>query len=114
MIAFLHNPAAERARRVYLGLGLLALAGGITVAGRHLWLQSLPPDRVPECGPGLDYILDNFPLGDALGLIFKGSGECAKVDWSFLGLSMPAWLLLIFAVMFAVCLARFIAGSRWG
>lgn len=113
LIAFLHNPAAERTRRLYLGTGLLVLAGGIATAGRHVWLQSLPPDRVPECGPGLDYILDNFPLGDALGLIFKGSGECAKVDWSLLGLSMPGWLLLIFCIMFGACLARLIAGSRW-
>lgn len=114
LAAFLHNPATELSRRLYLGAGLLVLAGGIATAGRHVWLQNLPPDRVPECGPGLNYILDNFPLSDALGLIFKGSGECAKVDWSFLGLSMPGWLLLIFGIMFAACLARLIAGSRWG
>jgi disulfide bond formation protein DsbB len=113
LLALLHNPRAERARRVYLGMGLIPLIAGIMVAGRHVWLQSLPPERVPECGPGLDYILDNFPLSDALGLIFKGSGECAKVDWTFLGLSMPAWTLLVFAIMFAICSARLIAGSRW-
>jgi protein dithiol:quinone oxidoreductase len=114
LLAFLHNPATERSRRFYLAGGLVVLAGGIATAGRHVWLQNLPPDKVPECGPGLDYILDNFPLSDALGLIFKGSGECAKVDWSFLGLSMPGWLLLIFGIMFAACLVRLIAGARWG
>jgi disulfide bond formation protein DsbB len=114
LLAFLHNPAAEWARRIYLGATLVTLAGGIATAGRHVWLQSLPPDRVPECGPGLNYILDNFPFSDALGLIFKGSGECAKVTWMFLGLSMPGWLLLIFAIMFAVCLARLVAGVRAG
>lgn len=113
LAAFLHNPVAERARRLYLGAALPVLAGGIATAWRHVWLQNLPPDKVPECGPGLNYILDNFPLSDALGLIFKGSGECAKVDWSFLGLSMPGWLLLIFGIMFAACTARLIAGSRW-
>ncbi|HEY3486771.1 MAG TPA: disulfide bond formation protein B, partial [Gammaproteobacteria bacterium] len=86
---------------------------GMAVAGRHVWLQHLPPARVPECGPGLEFILQNFPLRDALGLIFKGSGECAKVDWVFLGLSMPAWTLLIFTIMFGVCVGRLLAGSRW-
>ncbi|HEX5057260.1 MAG TPA: disulfide bond formation protein B [Gammaproteobacteria bacterium] len=112
LLAFLHNPGAEWIRRIYLGATLLTLAGGIATAGRHVWLQSLPPDRVPECGPGLQYILDNFPFSDALGLIFKGSGECAKVTWTFLGLSMPGWLLLIFAIMFVIGLARLVAGAR--
>jgi disulfide bond formation protein DsbB len=113
LLAFLHNPASVRTRGIYLAVCLVTLTGGIATAGRHVWLQSLPPDKVPECGPGLNYILDNFPLSDALGLIFKGSGECAKVDWSFLGLSMPGWLLLIFTIMFAVCLVRLFAGNRW-
>ncbi len=112
LVGFLHNPASERTRRIYLGAGLVVLAGGIVTAGRHVWLQNLPPDQVPECGPGLNYILDNFPLHDALSLIFKGSGECAKVDWTLLGLSMPGWLLLIFGIMFTACLARLLAGGR--
>lgn len=114
LIAFLHNPAKEGVRRIYLGAALVSSGAGIVVAGRHVWLQNLPPDRVPECGPGLNYILDNFPLRDALNLIFKGSGECAKVDWTFLGLSMPGWTLLIFALMFGVCIARLVVGNRWG
>lgn len=96
-IAFLllaaHNPPAGWARRIYLGLLGLATIGGVGVAGRHVWLQNLPPDEVPSCGPGLGYMLDNFPLGDALKMVFTGSGECAKIDWQFLGLSMPAWVL---------------------
>ena len=84
-------------RRTYLGvLGVFAL-GGIIVAGRHVWLQNLPPDEVPSCGPGLGYMLDNFPLGDALKMVFTGSGECANVDWQFLGLSMPTWVLIAVA-----------------
>lgn len=97
-IAFLflaiHNPDAGWARRIYLALLSLAAIGGIVVAGRHVWLQSLPPDKVPACGPGLDYMLDTFPLGEALKLVFSGSGECADVSWSLLGLSMPAWVLV--------------------
>jgi disulfide bond formation protein DsbB len=67
--------------------------------GRHVWLQHLPADQVPSCGPGLDYILERFPLGEALRLVFSGSGECAATDWLFLGLSMPAWVLIALAVL---------------
>ncbi len=54
----------------------------------------MPPSEVPACGPGLDYMLENFSVGDALRMVFKGSGECADVVWSFLGLSMPAWVVI--------------------
>lgn len=93
LLAALHNPTGG-ARRVYAGLIGLSAIGGIVVAGRHVWLQNLPPDKVPSCGPGLGYMLENFPLGDALRMVFTGSGECASVDWSLLGLSMPAWVLI--------------------
>lgn len=77
-------------------LGALA---GIVLAGRHLWLQSLPADQVPACGPGLDYLLDVFPLWDVLTSILSGSGECAKISASWLGLSIPAWTLLGFVAL---------------
>jgi disulfide bond formation protein DsbB len=93
LAAGLHAPAGASAR-VYGVLGVLAAVGGVVVAGRHAWLQQLPADQVPACGPGLDYMLEVFPLGEALSLVFQGSGECANVQWSFLGLSMPAWVLL--------------------
>ena len=93
LIATLHHPSGM-ARRVYAVLLSLASLAGIIVAGRHVWLQNLPPDQIPSCGPGFDYIIDSFPLADALRMIFTGSGECADVDWLFLGLSMPAWVLI--------------------
>jgi disulfide bond formation protein DsbB len=98
LIAALHNPRGWGSR-VYAVLLVAAAGTGIGVAGRHVWLQSLPPDQVPSCGPGIDYILDAFPLGDALKMIFTGSGECAEIDWQFLGLSMPAWVLMCFVVL---------------
>ena len=67
---------------------------GAGIAGWHIWLQNLPADKVPSCGPGFDYIIGNFPLSDALLLIFSGSGECASIDWSFMMLSMPSWVLV--------------------
>ena len=91
--AALHNPSGQ-GRRVYAALVLIAAGGGAAVAARHVWLQNLPPDKVPSCGPGLGYMLDNFPVGDALRMVFTGSGECAEVVWRLLGLSMPSWVLV--------------------
>lgn len=93
LVAALHNPQ-DTGRRVYAVLILLAAGAGAGIAGRHVWLQNLPPDEVPSCGPGFEYIIDSFPLSDALSMIFTGSGECASVDWQFLGLSMPAWVVI--------------------
>jgi disulfide bond formation protein DsbB len=93
LVASIQNPAGA-GRRVYAALVLLAAGAGVSVAGRHVWLQNLPADQVPSCGPGFEYIIDSFPLADALKMIFTGSGECASIDWQFLGLSMPAWVLI--------------------
>jgi disulfide bond formation protein DsbB len=93
LVAALQNPAGW-GRRVYAVLVLLAAGSGAAVATRHVWLQNLPPDEVPSCGPGLGYMLDNFPLGDALRMVFTGSGECAEIAWRLLGLSMPSWVLI--------------------
>ena len=95
LVATLHGPR-RTGRRVYGALGALFATAGAVVAGRHLWLQNLPPEAVPDCGPGLEYMFDVFPMLDALKLVFKGSGECANVDWALLGLSMPGWVLIAF------------------
>lgn len=100
LAAAIHNPTSW-GRRVYAVLITLVAGAGIGVAGRHVWLQHLPADQIPECGPGFGYIMDTFPLSDALRHIFTGSGECAKIDWSFLGLSMPAWVLICFVALIA-------------
>ena len=93
MLSAIHNPSGA-GRRVYAALQVVAAGAGIVVAGRHVWLQNMPEDQVPACGPGFNYIIESFPFSEALSLIFKGSGECADVDWLFLGLSMPTWVLI--------------------
>ena len=98
LVAALHNPSGW-GRRVYAVLVLLVAGDGVAVAGRHVWLQNLPADQVPACGAGFDYIMDTLPLADALSAIFTGSGECATIDWQFLGLSMPAWVVISIAVV---------------
>lgn len=93
LLAALHNPAAIGSR-VYAGLVFLTAGVGVGIAGWHVRLQSLPPDKVPSCGPGFEYIMENFALFEAFSLIFKGSGECADVVWRLLGLSMPTWVII--------------------
>lgn len=86
-------------------IALLCMAGA-GVAGRHVWLQHLPEDQVPACGPGLGYLFDNFPLAQALRTLFAGDGNCAETVWTFLGLSIPEWTLINFIGLFvAVCIA---------
>lgn len=103
LAAAVQHPAAW-GRRVYAALLTFTAALGIAVAGRHVWLQNMPADQVPTCGPGFDYIIDSFPFSEALKMIFTGSGECADVDWLFLGLSMPTWILLAFIGLGSVAL----------
>lgn len=98
LLAALQGPAVM-GRRVYAALALLPLAFGVGVAGRHVWLQHLPEDQVPACGPSLDYILETFPLQQALDLVLRGSGSCASVQWQFVGLSIPEWTLGLFLVL---------------
>ena len=88
-------------RRVYGAIVALLALLGAGVALRHLWLQSLPPEQAPACGPGLDYILAHLPLHRALKVVLVGSGECSEVLWTFAGLSLPAWTLLGFIGLFA-------------
>lgn len=103
LIACLHNPSGW-GRWVYTGLGLASAASGAATASRQLWLQSLPPDQVPACGPGIEYILDAFPFWEALAILFRGDGNCAEVAWRFLGLSIPGWTLIAFVGFGAVFL----------
>jgi len=95
LLASLHNPSGA-ARKVYATLVVLGAAMGAAVAGRHVWMQHLPPGEVPECGPGLSYLLETAPFLDVLKTVLLGDGNCAEVQWSFLGLSMPGWTLLWF------------------
>lgn len=86
-------------QRIYaVLLGLIAIAGA-GVAGRHVWLQNLPPDKVPACGPDLATMMQAWPLQTVIQNVLRGSGECAIVDWSFLGISIPGWCLIWFIVL---------------
>lgn len=107
LVATLHNPA-QLGVRIY-GAGLiLAAAIGAVFAGRQLWLQSLPEDQVPACGPGLDYLLDVFSFAEVLQMVFAGDGTCAEVSWMFLGLTIPGWTMVGFAGLTAIGILQII------
>jgi disulfide bond formation protein DsbB len=98
LLAFAHNPANKGQKRYAAATSLSALAGaGFSV--RQLWLQSLPEEKVPACGPPADYLFDALPIAEALPMLLSGDGNCAEVQWTFLNLSIPAWTLLAFTVM---------------
>jgi disulfide bond formation protein DsbB len=96
MVVFLAGALHGRWKGFYGILAALFAAGGAAVAGRQVWLQHLPADKVPQCGPDLYFMLDNFPLSRTLSTLFAGTGECAVVDWTFLGLSIAEWSLAWF------------------
>jgi disulfide bond formation protein DsbB len=93
LVAALHDPGPTGAR-IYGVLLLLVALAGMGVSARHLYIQSLPPGTVPSCGATLDFMLDMFPVYEVVRKVLTGSGECGVVDWRFLGLSMPAWVLI--------------------
>ena len=94
----IHGPGRLGAR-LYAIAAFAFAAGGLATAARHVWLQHLPPEQVPACGPDLFFMLDNLPLGRTLQLLLRGSGQCAEVHWRFLGLSIAEWSLAWFAIL---------------
>jgi len=78
--------------------GVLTLLG-LGLAGRHLWLQSLPPEAQPDCGVGVTYMLDVKPLTDVIAWAARGTGECAQVQWTFIGISIPGWTFIAFLLL---------------
>jgi disulfide bond formation protein DsbB len=105
LIAAIHNPEPKGVK-IYSLLGTLVAIGGGSISARHIWIQHLPANEVPECSPGLDYVFENFPLTDTLKLMLSGTGECAKVDWTLLGLSIPQWTLISFLGLAIVSLLQ--------
>lgn len=102
LLAAIFHPKSK-AVKILLWLGsLTGIVWSTGVAARHVWLQHLPADQVPSCGPGLDYWLDTLPMSQVMNQVFAGSGECATIDWIFLGLSIPEQSLIFFSVLILV------------
>ena len=112
-LAALHAPRRIGAS-IYAALALLFALGGAATAGRQVWLQHLPADKVPQCGPDLFFMLHNLPLSRTMEKLFYGSGECAAVDWTFLGLSIAGWSFVWFALLALYALWIAIRSTRRG
>lgn len=110
-IGAIHGPRGA-GRLVYGGLTVLVALVGGGIAARQVWLQHLPEDRVPACGPGLEYMLEMYPLADVIRKALRGSGDCALVDWTFLGLSIAEWSLACFTLVAFVHLHQLVRGAR--
>ena len=110
IVAAVHGPGRRGTLLYGLAAALFAL-GGAAAAARQVWLQHLPADKVPQCGPDLYFMLENFPFARTLKTLLSGTGECAAVDWTFLGLSIAEWSLACFAALFLYGL--WLARSRW-
>lgn len=101
LLGFLHGPQGF-GNRIYGFLLVVTAGAGLGVAGRQLWLQNLPADQVPACGPSVDYLLDVLPWVEVLQTALKGTGDCAEVMWRFLGLSIPGWTAVFFVLVIVV------------
>lgn len=108
LVATIHNPS-PKGQRIYGSIALSLAIMGMTFAGRHLWIQGQPSSLGEVCVPGISYLVKTLPFSEALKAMFLGSADCAKVDWSFLGLSIPGWTFLFFDI-FALLGLGFIKG----
>ncbi|NVK22861.1 MAG: disulfide bond formation protein B [Kangiellaceae bacterium] len=113
LVNALHNPTIHSlANKIYQILGLLAALVGVGIAGRHVYLQSLPEGEAPACGAPLDLMMDVLPFMEVIQSVLTGSGECAKISWQFWGISMPGWMLIIFIIAALVMLMRLVQAFR--
>ncbi len=99
LLAFIINPKKVWLKITLMLGALLGMLWGIGIAIRHIWIQHLPADQVPTCGPGLSYWVDTLPIAQVYTEVLKGSGECAVIDWTFLGFSIPELTLAFFSVL---------------
>lgn len=104
LIGGIHDPSGWGGRSYAMLVSLFGVLGA-ALAARHIYLQNLPPDQVPECGPGLSYLMDTLPMTEVLAKVLSGSGECAEIAWRFLGLSMPWWTLIWYVGLIAWAMA---------
>ena len=103
VISLIHSPRGV-SLWIYTSLSSLFALLGIAVGIRHIWLQNLPADKVPECGPDLAYMLDVFPMVDVIKRLFTGAGQCAEVSWTFYGVTLPQQTLLLFIALLLMIL----------
>jgi disulfide bond formation protein DsbB len=98
LLAALHHPRGWGAY-VYMALIAATALATIGISGRHWYVQSQPPGSIPACGAPLNTLLEMFPVTEVIRKVLHAGGECAEINWTFLGLSMPVWVLICAAVL---------------
>ena len=98
LLAALHNPQGAW-RKVHALLQLVAAIVGSSIAWRHIWIQAHPDEVMADCGADFNFMVENFPASKTIKLIFNGSGECAKIDWTLFGLTIPQLSLIAFVAL---------------
>lgn len=107
LIGAVHNPT-RTGRRIYAVLLMLISLVGVALAGRQIWLQTLPADQLPACLPGWDYMVEALPFQEIVRLMLQGTADCAEVNWTLFGLSIPEWSLLGFIGYLLIGLCQFL------
>jgi disulfide bond formation protein DsbB len=108
LLAFIHN----KGPKIYgLIVAFSALIGGY-FASKQLWLQSLPPEKIPACGPPVDYLFDSFNVSEAIKILIQGDGNCAAVQWTFIGISIPGWSLICFIAIVILSVLKIIRNNK--
>jgi disulfide bond formation protein DsbB len=108
LLAFIHNKGSK----IYgLIVAFSALVGGF-FASKQLWLQSLPPEKIPACGPPVDYLFDSFNVSEAIKILIQGDGNCAAVQWTFIGISIPGWSLICFIAIVILSVLKIIRNNK--
>lgn len=98
LLSALFNPKSWLKWLLWLG-GLVGIGWSLAIAARHVWITYLPADQVPSCGPGLNYWVDTLPILQVMQEVLKGSGECAVIDWTLFGVSLPELSLMFFVLL---------------
>lgn len=112
LLAVLQNPKPIGAR-IYGALISIAALAGMAVSARHIWIQAQPPGSVPACGASLDYLMQIMSVTEVIGKVLAGSGECARIEWRLLGLSMPWWVVFaLIALLIWGALVNFARPAR--
>ena len=112
LVGFLHKNQSLMIFRSYIGLTIAIIVCGISLSIRQLYLQNLPPELVPTCGPDIEYLLETLPVLEVFMLAIKGDGNCAEVLWSFMGISIPGWTLVWLFVLFLYSLISLLISDK--
>ena len=93
--------------KIILSSIFISILSGALLSIRQLYLQSLPADLVPSCAPDMEYLFSTLPFLEILILAFTGDGNCAEILWTFMGISIPGWVLISLSFLLIYCVFIF-------